>query len=142
MLSVSRRSHREPLEKKMAPHGERFDRIMDLARDVSKLDYAKNDLRKYLGPEVGGLNVKQTEAIIALIDLVRGIILAFGALNKEMSGLTLDEGELRLAVGAATIHMKKDGSLQINGKNIKIDGQHDVEISAAHELHLRGETVE
>lgn len=126
----------------MAPHGERSDRIVDLAHEVSKLDYTQNDLRKYLAPEMGALNIRQTEAIITLIDIVRGIILALGAFNKEMGSLTVNEGEVRLAVGNAAIHMKKDGSLQINGKNIKIDGKHDIEISAAHELHLRGEEVE
>ena len=118
----------------MAHHGERFERIMNLAHDVNKLEYAKNDLRKYLGPEMGGLNVKQTEAIITLIDMVRGIILAFGALNNEMSRLTGEEGEIRLAVGTAALHMKKDGSLQING--------HDITIRAALDLQLRGAKVE
>jgi hypothetical protein len=126
----------------MAAHGERFDRIRDLARDVGRLDHTSNDLRKYLGPEMGALNVKQTEAIITLIEAVRGIILALGALNKEMSSLTIDEGEIRLAVGSAAIHMSKDGSLQINGNDIKVRGRHNIEINAAHELHLRGEKVE
>jgi hypothetical protein len=142
----------------MAPHGERSQRIIDLAHDIGKLDYTKNDLRKYLGPEMGALNVKQTEAIITLIEMVRGIILALGALNKEMGGLTIDEGEIRLAVGDAAIYMKRDGSVQIKGKNINVRGAgkvqikgdgnvevhsgHDIEINAAHELHFMGEKVE
>jgi hypothetical protein len=141
----------------MAPHGERSDRIRDLARDLGRLDHMSSDLRKYLGPEMGALNVKQTEAIITLTEAVRGIIQALAALNKEMSGFTVEDGEFLLTMGDAAIRMKKNGNLQIKGNDIDVRGagniqikagrdidlnaSKDVEIKAAKELRLKGEKV-
>ena len=142
----------------MAPHGESFDRIRDLARDVSQLDHTANDLRKYLGPEMGGLNVKQTEGIITLLQTVRGIIFALAALNKELGHISVDDrsiqigigsaellfdkgGDILLTTGDASIRMRKDGTLDIKGNDIRMRGSGDIEIKAAKELQLKGAKV-
>jgi hypothetical protein len=141
----------------MAPHGERFDRIRDIVRELGRLDHTSSDMRKYLGPEMGALNVKQTEAIITLTDAVRGIILALAALNKEMTAFTIEEGDFLLTMGDASIRMKKNGNLQIKGseidvrgadniqikadRNINLSAGMDAEVKAAHELHLKGAKI-
>ena len=142
----------------MAPHSESSDRIRDLGRDLSQLEHTANDLRKYLGPEMGGLNVKQTEGIIALLQAVRGIILALAALNKELGHISVDDrslqigigsaellfnkgGEILLTTGHASIRMRNDGTLDIKGDDISMNGQGYIEIKAAKELHLKGTKV-
>lgn len=125
----------------MAPHSERSDRIRDLARDLSKLDYTSNDLRKYLGPEMGALNVKQTEGIVTLIEAVRGIILALAALNKQMSDLTGEDGQVLLTTGDAFIRMRKDGTMEIKANDLHVRGAGDIEIKAAKDLYLKGNKV-
>jgi hypothetical protein len=142
----------------MAPHGERSDRIKDLARDLNQLDYTANDLRKYLGPEMGGLNVKQTEGIITLLQAVRRIILALAALNTELDHISVDDRSLQIGIGSAellfdkggdilltagdsSIRMRKDGTLEIKGNDIRMRGTGEIEIKAAKELHLQGTKV-
>ena len=91
----------------MAPHGESSDRIRDLARDLNQLEYTANDLRKYLGPEMGGLNVKQTEGIITLLQAVRGIIHALAALNKELGHISVDDRSIQIGIGSAELLFDK-----------------------------------
>ena len=147
----------------MAPHGERDDRIRDVARQISLLDYTQSDLRKYLAADMGPLNVKQNEGIIALTQVVRQIILALAALNKEMNYISADDrtlqlgygrakmtldknGEIILATGDASIIMKLDGSIGIRGNDISIrasgavtiSGAKDITIKSGKELHLIG----
>jgi hypothetical protein len=145
-------------EIRMAPQGESSTRIKDLTRDLSQLELTANDLRKYLGPEMGGLNVKQTEGIITLLHAVRGIILALDALNKELSHISVDDRSLQIGIGSAellfdkggdvlltagdsSIRMRKDGTLDIKGNNIQIRGAGDIEIKAAKDLHFKGTKV-
>ncbi len=144
-------------------HGERDDRIRDLAHDLGQLNYTESDLRKYLAPEMGGLNVKQTEGIILLIDMMRRIIGALGSVNKDMSHFTVSDrtfqleigetkmifdrgGEVVVKAGGGSIRLLKDGSIGITGKDIHISasgaimikGSSDVSVSSAKELHLNG----
>ena len=142
----------------MAPHSESSDRIRDLGRDLSQLEHTANDLRKYLGPEMGALNVKQTEGIITLLHAVREIILALAALNKELSHISVDDRSLQIGIGSAellfdkggdvvltagesSIRMRKNGMLDIKGDNIRVRGMGDIEITAAKGLHLKGTKV-
>lgn len=144
-------------------HGERDDLIRDLGHDLGQLNYAEADLRKYLGPEMGALNVKQTEGLIVLIEMVRHVIMALGALNKELSHLsvsdrafhlsfgesklTLDKaGEIVLRAGDASVRLARDGSVDVKGMNIRVNasgaitiqGASDVTVTSAKELHLSG----
>jgi hypothetical protein len=142
----------------MAPHSESSDRIRDLGRDLSQLEHTANDLRKYLGPEMGALNVKQTEGIITILQAVRGIILALAALNKELGHISVDDrgiqigigsaqlafdkgGDILLTAGEASIRMRRDGLLDFKGNDIRIRGAGEIEIKAAKELHLKGTKV-
>jgi hypothetical protein len=148
----------------MAPRGERDDRIRDAARQMSLLDYTESDLRKYLGAEMGALNVKQNEGIIALVQTMRQIILALAAFNKEMNYIAADDrtlqlsygrakmtfdrnGEIFLATGDTSITMKLDGSIVIKGGGdftvkaagmVNIAGGKDITIKSGRELHLIG----
>jgi hypothetical protein len=142
----------------MAPSGERSDHIKALAHDLSQLDLTANELRKYLGPEMGGLNVKQTQGIITLLQAVRGIILALAALNKELSHISVDDrsiqigigsaqlafdkgGDIQLTAGEASIRMKQDGQIDFKGTDIRLRGAGEIEIKAAKELRLKGTKV-
>jgi hypothetical protein len=142
----------------MAPHSDSSDRIRDLGRDLSQLDHTANDLRKYLGPEMGALNVKQTEGIITLLQAVRGIIHALAALNKELGHISVDDrsiqigigsaellfdkgGDILLTVGEASIRLRKDGMIDIKGNDIRMRGTGDIEIKAAKDVHLKGSKV-
>jgi hypothetical protein len=142
----------------MAPHSESSDYIRGLAHDLSQLELTANDLRKYLGPEMGGLNVKQTQGIITLLQAVRGIILALAALNKELSHISVDDrsiqigigsaellfdkgGDILLTAGDASIRLRKDGTLDIKGNDIRMRGTGEIEIKAAKDLHLKGSKV-
>lgn len=140
------------------PHTERSDRIRDLVRDLVQIDHTASDLRKYLGPEMGALNVKQTEGLIVLLQTVRGIILALAALNKELGHLEVDErsvqlsmgdseiilgkgGELLLSAGDASIRMRKDGSIDIKGNDMHVRGAGNIEVKAGKDLYLKGAKV-
>ncbi|HVY58445.1 MAG TPA: hypothetical protein VHA77_11395 [Xanthobacteraceae bacterium] len=144
-------------------HGERDDRIRDLGHDLSQLSYTESELRKYLGPEMGALNVKQTEGIVLLIDMVRRIINALGSVNKDMSHFTVSDrtfqieigetkmvfdrgGEVVVKAGGGSIRLLKDGSIGITAKDIHISasgaimikGSSDVSVMSAKELQLSG----
>jgi hypothetical protein len=142
----------------MAPHSESSDHIRDLGRNLNQLERTANDLRKYLGPEMGALNVKQTEGILALLEAVRVIILALAALNKELGHISVDDrsiqisfgeaqlafdrgGNILLTAGEASIRMKQDGQIDFKGTDIRLRGAGEIEIKAAKELRLKGTKV-
>ena len=48
---------------------------------------------------------------------------------------------LLFVCGAASISMKKDGSIAISGKDISISGAGDVDVKAAKEVVVKGSKV-
>lgn len=142
----------------MAPRGIRDQRIRDLLREHTLLSVSESSLRKYLGPEIGGLNVKQSEAIIAVIAILTQTMQALKAINDEMNEIFLDDrirfnlgeasisidknGEIVLVTGASSIRMKKDGTIDIKGKDIRINGSGEINVRAAKDLTLKGSKIQ
>jgi hypothetical protein len=142
----------------MAPKGLRDTRIRDLLRYHGRFDSITSSLGKNLGPEIGGLNVKQSEGILALMEVVSHTMLALGAINAELNELFTDKGakfafgdatvsidkngEIVLATGGASIRMKKDGTIDIRGKDIHIAGSGEINIRASKEMTLKGSKIQ
>jgi hypothetical protein len=141
----------------MVAKGDRETRIKDAVRELSLLLNATGDLRKYLSPDIGGLNVKQSQGILALTDVMQHVLHALAAINEELnrtwqhdrvklgfgdSSISIDQnGEIVLVTGSASIRMKKDGSIDVKGKDIRVTGTGDISIKAAKDLNLKGAKV-
>jgi hypothetical protein len=142
----------------MAPKGVRDTRIRDLLRYHGRFDSIASSLGKNLGPEIGGLNVRQSEGILALMEVVNHTMLAIGAINNELNELFTDKGaklvfgdalisidkngEIVLATGDASIRMKKDGTIDIKGKDIRVIGSGEINIRASKEMTLKGSKIQ
>ena len=142
----------------MAPKGTRDTRIRDLVREHSILGISEGALRKYLGPEIGGLNVKQSEGILALMAVVHQTVLALKAVNDDLNDLfpekgarlvfgdasiSIDkDGEIALVTGSASIRMKKDGTIDIKGKDIHVMGSGEIIVRASKEVTIKGSKVQ
>ena len=142
----------------MAPRGMRDQRIRDLLREHTLLSVSEGSLRKHLGPEIGGLNVKQSEAIIAVIAVLTQTMMALKALNDDMNDIFQDDrirfnmgessisidknGEIVLVTGASSIRMKKDGTIDIKGKDICINGSGEINVRASKDLTLKGSKIQ
>jgi type VI secretion system secreted protein VgrG len=62
--------------------------------------------------------------------------------TKVTKGLVIDAGdEIMIKTGSASILMKKDGTIQIKGKDIKIEGSGKVQVQASSDLILKGSKV-
>lgn len=60
-------------------------------------------------------------------------------IGKKLS-LVVGE-EIQIKTGSASITMKKDGSITIKGKNIKIDGSGKINLKASSDLTLKGSQI-
>jgi hypothetical protein len=143
----------------MAPStGKRSQLIRDIAREQTILSVTDKELRRHLGPDIGGLNVKQSEGILVLAGIVEKIIMALAAINSDMESfvvgdrsveikagettITLEEsGSIVLKTGDASIRMLRDGSIALKGKHLRIEGSGDVTVRASKELILKGQKI-
>jgi type VI secretion system secreted protein VgrG len=56
--------------------------------------------------------------------------------------LTIDAGnEITITTGKASIHMKKDGTIEISGKNITINGSGKIDVTASKNVTLQGQKI-
>lgn len=140
------------------PAGMRSQLIRDIAREQVILNVMEKELRRYLGPEIGGLNVKQSEGILSVSAVLEKVIMALVAINNDLesfvvndrsikiktgeAAITLDEaGSITLTTGDASIRMLRDGSIVLKGKHIRIEGSGDVTVRASKELVLKGQKI-
>ncbi|MER8482097.1 type VI secretion system tip protein TssI/VgrG [Mesorhizobium sp. M1322] len=71
-----------------------------------------------------------------------GIQIAEGSSIKVGKKLMIDAGdEITLKCGDASINMKKDGTISIKGKNIRIQGSSDVQVKADGDVKIKGSNV-
>jgi len=127
-------------------------------REHTLLSVSEGSLRKHLGPDIGGLNVKQSEGIIALIHVLTQTMQALESINDELNQLFSDKsakfkfgdaaisidanGEIVLATGDASIRMKKDGTIDVKGKDIRVIGSGEINIRASKEMTLKGSKIQ
>lgn len=135
-----------------APRTRRDQFIRDLVRDHSFFSEVEGYLRQHLGPEMGALNVKQTEGILILITMVKRMMEALGEINVDMIAMEevfatdgpgqaqihANRDEIVLKAGNASIHLVKDGRIDIKGKDLRIAASGDATISSAKDLKLKG----
>ena len=56
--------------------------------------------------------------------------------------LTIDAGEeITITTGKASIHMKKDGTIQISGKDITIDASGEIDVKASKNITMKGQKI-
>jgi hypothetical protein len=119
--------------------------IKDMQSDLNvMMNQAGRYLNAHTGPEMGGLNLKQTEAILYLAEVARRAIVALNQTHEDILRLEkmLSEDTIHLSVGDAQILMKKDGSIAIRGKDISVLGSGQVQIRASKDLTLKGQKIE
>ena len=67
------------------------------------------------------------------------------AVVKLGSGLDLtlqdDDPVVHLDIGQASLTMKKDGTIELKGKEIKLEADSDISVKASGQLTLKGATV-
>ena len=140
------------------PTGKRSQLIRDIAREQTLLNVMDKDLRRYLGPEIGGLNVKQSEGILTIAAIVEKIIVALAVINNELesfvigdrsveikageTAITLEQaGSIVLKTGDASIRMLRDGTITLKGKHLRLEGSGDITVRASKELVLKGQKI-
>jgi hypothetical protein len=116
-------------------------------REQNVLDHSTSALRKHLGPEIGGLNVKQSEGILALAHVLSATLVALRSLNDELNQIfsfisTDKDGEIVVQAGEASIRLKKDGAIDIKGKDIRVTGSGEINVKASKELNLKGSRIQ
>ncbi len=56
--------------------------------------------------------------------------------------LAIDAGEeISISTGQASIHMKKDGTIQIKGKDISVEGSGEINIKASKNVTIKGQKI-
>ena len=134
------------------PRTRRDQLIRDLVSDRAFFTEIEAYLRQHLGPEMGALNVKQTEGILLLIALVKKVMEALGALNIDMvamdevfstdgsdqAPILANRNEIVLRAGNASIRLGKDGRIDIKGKDLRMAATGDATITSAKDLKLKG----
>lgn len=140
----------------MAPPRTRRDQLIrDLVREYPVFSEVEGYLKQHLGPEMGALNVKQTEGILILIQLMKKMMEALGAINMDMvtteDALAIDESgkapiqashdEIIFKVGDASIRLVKDGSINIRGKDMRVTASGEATINASKDLILKGRRI-
>jgi len=56
--------------------------------------------------------------------------------------LTIDAGEeITIKTGKASIHMKKDGTIEISGKDIKVEGSGEINVKASKNITMKGQKI-
>jgi len=141
----------------MAPRKRRDTVVRDLEHDFPLFTAQETYLRQHLGTEMGPLNVKQNEAILALIQVMKRVIDALSVINADLDSfenrLAIDEENLKkapmyastneivLKVGDAAIHMIKDGTIIIKGKDIRVSAAGQATIDASKDLILKGSKI-
>lgn len=123
---------------------DRGSNIKDMEKDLSiMMSQTGQYLSNHVGPEMGGLNVKQTEAILYLAQVSRRALIALTRVHKDILRLEkmLGEGVISLSVGDASITMKENGTIAIKGNDITVQGSGQVQIRAAKDLTLKGQKV-
>jgi len=62
--------------------------------------------------------------------------------TKVTKGLVIEAGdEVMIKTGSASIHLKKDGTITIKGKDITVEGSGKIQIKASSDLILKGSKV-
>jgi hypothetical protein len=130
----------------MAPPRTRRDQLLrDLAREHSIFADVEGYLRAHLGQEMGGLNVKQNEAILTIIQMIRRIVEGLAETNKNLvaieEALEVTENTVTLTVGSAIIRMKGDGSIDIRGDDIRVTASGEMTLRSAKNLVLKGQKI-
>ncbi len=59
-------------------------------------------------------------------------------IEKLEEFITLASGEITIRTGSASITLKKDGSIKVKGKDLKIEASGDVEIKAGKDIVMKG----
>ncbi|MBZ9973978.1 type VI secretion system tip protein VgrG [Mesorhizobium sp. BR-1-1-10] len=71
-----------------------------------------------------------------------GVQIAEDSTHKVGKKLMIDAGdEITLVCGDASINMKKDGTISIKGKDIRIQGSGDVQVKADGDVKIKGSNV-
>ncbi|TPL88532.1 type VI secretion system tip protein TssI/VgrG [Mesorhizobium sp. B2-3-12] len=71
-----------------------------------------------------------------------GVQIAEDSIHKVGKKLMIDAGdEITLVCGDASINMKKDGTISIKGKDIRIQGSGDVQVKADGDVKIKGSNV-
>jgi type VI secretion system secreted protein VgrG len=61
---------------------------------------------------------------------------------KVAKNLLIDAGDsITIKTGSASITMKKDGTITIKGKDIKIDGSGKVNVKASSDVKIKGSKI-
>jgi type VI secretion system secreted protein VgrG len=56
--------------------------------------------------------------------------------------LTIEAGdEILIKTGKASIHMKKDGTIEISGKDIKVEGSGEINVKATKNITMKGQKI-
>jgi uncharacterized protein (DUF2345 family) len=83
-------------------------------------------------------HVSQEREIYQLLDAV--ITLSERVKDLE-SALLVRDGSLQIQSGDASLSLKKDGTIEIRGKNIDIVGSGRINVKAGAELSLKGSNI-
>lgn len=99
------------------------------------------------GPVVQTIGGSKTETIAAEQTLSVGKDRASNISKNDSlvigKGLVIDAGdEVLIKTGAASIHMKKDGTISIKGKDISIDASGKINVKASGNISMKGSKIQ
>lgn len=86
-----------------------------------------------------GVNAKQDEQLAYHRKHIRALWSHVEKLERFIQ--VDDDGSVRVAVGAASVTLKKSGDVTIKGKNIVIDGSGSINVKAGAVVTLKGSKV-